>query len=228
MASERDRRSKLLLVEDHELVRAHLTALLQREPDLEVHGEAGAGATALSLLGRQEPDLVILDAASKRSRGLDLLKELKGFRPQLPVLMVSMHDETFYAERALRAGAQGFLTAEEAAAHMLAAVRKVLAGEIYVSERMAERLKRRNAGKAGAALGSPLEMLTEREWEVFQRIGSGMSTQQMAEELGLGIKTVESYCTRIREKLQLADGTELLQQASNWAQKPYEHRSQPC
>jgi DNA-binding NarL/FixJ family response regulator len=226
MASEQDRRLKVLLVEDHELVRAHLTALLQREADLMVRSEPSAGQTAASLLGPEQPDLVILDAASKRSRGLELLKEFRETRPQLPVLVLSMHNETPYAERALGAGAKGFITTEEAATHVFSAVRKVLAGEVYVSERMAERLKQRKAGKAEAALGSPLEMLTEREWEVYRRIGSRMSTRQIAEELHLAIRTVESYCTAIREKLQLAEGAELFQQAREWAQKPYEQRAQ--
>jgi DNA-binding NarL/FixJ family response regulator len=223
MASERDRRLKVLLVEDHELVRAHLTALLQREPDLEVRSESSAGATAGSLLGPEQSDLVILDAASKRSRGLELLKEFKKVRPQLPVLVVSMHNETMYAEQALSAGAKGFISTEEAAAHMLSAVRIVLAGEVYVSERMAECLKQR---KAGAVPGSPLEMLTEREWEIYQRIGSGMKAQQIAEELHLAIRTVEFCVTAIRGKLQLAEDAELFQQAGQWAQKTYEQRTQ--
>jgi DNA-binding NarL/FixJ family response regulator len=227
MANERGKTLKVLLVEDHELARAHLAALLQREANLEVRAKAGVGATALSLLGDEQLDLAILDAASKGSRGLGLLNEFKQSRPQLPVLVVSMHDDTFSAERALRAGATGFITTEEAAANMLSAVRKVLAGEIYLSERMAERLKVKRAGKASASLGSPLEILTEREWAVFLRIGSGMTPQQMAEELGLGLKTIESYCAQIREKLQLADRTELVKEASRWARKPHEQTTQP-
>jgi DNA-binding NarL/FixJ family response regulator len=200
-----------------------LAALLQREADLQVRTAAGAGATAVSLFGPDQPDLVILDAASERARGLELLKEFKEFRPQIPVLIVSMHDDTLYAERSLRAGAKGFITTEEAATHMLSAVRTVLGGEVYVSERMAERLIERKAGAVG---GSPLEMLTAREWEVYRRIGVRMSTQQIAEELHLAIRKVEAYCAAIREKLELAEDVELFQQASQWAQKQYEQRTQ--
>jgi DNA-binding NarL/FixJ family response regulator len=220
MASETERqKSRVFLVADHPLVREHLTALLRREADLEVCGEAADGLTALSLLSREEPDLVILDVSLKRSHGLKLLKDLKEVQPKLPVLVVSMHDETLYAERSLRAGAMGFITKEEATVNVLVAVRKVLAGQVYVSERTAERMMQKKVNGAIGELGSPLEVLTEREWEVFERIGRGMGTRQMAEQLRLGIKTVESYRARIREKLQLNDGNQLLQCAIRWVQK---------
>jgi DNA-binding NarL/FixJ family response regulator len=215
------------LVADHPLVREHLTALLRREADLEVCGEAADGLTAQSLLSREEPDLVILDDSSKHASGLELLKDLKKLRPKLRVLVVSMQDETPYAERSLRAGAMGYITKEEATANVLSAVRKVLAGQVYVSERMAGRIKQKRAGENGAEVGSPLEVLTEREWEVFERIGRGLETRQVAEELRLGIKTVESYRARIREKLQLADGGQLLQHASQWVGKPCQGGTQP-
>jgi DNA-binding NarL/FixJ family response regulator len=228
MASDTERqKTRVFLVADHPLVRVHLTALLRREADLEVCGEAADGLTAESLLSQEEPDLVILDDSLKHSNGLELLKDLKKLRPKLPVLVVSMQDKTLYAERSLRAGAMGYITKEEATAHVLSAVRKVLAGEVYLSERMAGRLRQKRAGENGAEVGSPLEMLTEREWEVFERIGRGLETRQVAEELRLGIKTVESYQTRIREKLQLTDGSELLQHAIRWVRKPWNGRIQP-
>jgi DNA-binding NarL/FixJ family response regulator len=214
MANETEKRkSKVFLVDDHPLVREHLTALLQREVDLEVCGEAADGPTARSLTTRQEPDLVILDISLKRSHGLELLKDLKELRPKLPVLVLSMHDETLYAERALRAGAMGYITKEEATVSVLSAVRKALAGEVYLSARMAGRMMQKMVKGGTDQAGSPLEVLADRELEVFQMIGRGMGTRQIAEELRLGIKTVESYKARIKEKLRLTDGNELLQQA---------------
>ena len=228
MTSETERqKARVCLVADHPLVREHLTALLRREADLDVSGEAADGLTAQSLLSREEPDLVILDDSSKHASGLELLKDLKKLRPKLPVLVVSMQDETLCAERSLRAGAMGYITKEEATANVLSAVRKVLAGQVYVSERMAGRIKQKRAGANVAEVGSPLEVLTEREWEVFERIGRGLETWQVAEELRLGIKTVESYRARIREKLQFTDGGQLLQQASQWVGKPCQGGTQP-
>lgn len=209
---------RIFLVDDHPLVREHLTALLQREPDLQVCGEAGDGPTALELIPRREPDLVILDLSLKRSHGLELLKDLKEMRPKLPVLVLSMHDESLYAERALRAGASGYITKEEASTDVLSAIRKVLAGQVYVSERIAGRMMRKMVGRPQEVIESPLEVLTDRELEVFQMIGEGLGTRQIAETLRVGIKTVESYRARIKEKLHLADGHQLLQHAIQWVQ----------
>jgi DNA-binding NarL/FixJ family response regulator len=133
------RKTRVFLVDDHALVREHLTALLQREADLEVCGEAADAPTAWSLINRNEPDLVILDISLKRSCGLDLLKDLKASRPKLPVLVLSMHDEPLYAQRALRGGAMGYITKEEATVHILTAIRRVLGGQVYLSERMGGR-----------------------------------------------------------------------------------------
>jgi DNA-binding NarL/FixJ family response regulator len=213
-----NRKAKVFLVDDHPLVREHLTALLQREADLEVCGEAGDAPTALALISRQSPDLVILDISLKQSNGLELIKDLKQMWPELPVLVLSMHDEMLYAERSLRAGALGYITKEEATVSVLSAVRKVLGGQVYLSERMAERMMKRMVSGAKDELGSPLEVLTDRELEVFQMLGRGLGTRQIAEELRLGIKTVESYRARIKEKLQLKDGNQLLQHAIQWVQ----------
>jgi DNA-binding NarL/FixJ family response regulator len=212
------RKWKVFLVDDHPLVREHLTALLQREQDLQVCGEAGDAPTALSLITRQPPDLVILDISLKHSHGLELLKDLQNLRPSLPVLVLSMHDETLYAERALLAGAMGYITKEEATVSVLSAVRKVLAGQVYLSERMAGRMMQKMVKGAKDQVASPLEVLADRELEVFQMVGRGRGTRQIAEELHLGIKTVESYKARIKEKLRLADGNELLQYAIHWVQ----------
>ena len=212
------RKARVFLVDDHPLVREHLTALIQREADLEVCGEAADAPAALSVISRQSPDLVILDISLKRSSGLELIKNLKELWPKLPVLVLSMHDEMLYAERSLRAGALGYITKEEATVNVLPAIRKVLGGQVYLSERMAGRMVKRMVGGVTEEAGSPLKVLTDRELEVFQMLGRGFGTRQIAEELRLGIKTVESYRARIKEKLQLADGNQLLQHAIQWVQ----------
>jgi DNA-binding NarL/FixJ family response regulator len=209
-------RSKVFLVDDHPLVREHLAALLQAETDIEVCGEAGDGPTAISLIGQRQPDLVILDISLKRSHGLELLKDLKVLRPDLPVLVLSMHDEALYAERALRAGASGYITKEAATVNVLSAVRKVLAGQVYLSEAMAGRMVQKLVGGCTPAFTSLPELLADRELEVYRLVGRGLGTRQIAEEMRLGIKTVESYKARIKEKLGLADGNQLLQHAIEW------------
>ena len=209
-------KSKVFLVDDHPLVREHLSALLRAEADLEVCGEAADGPTALSLIGQRRPDLVILDISLKRSHGLEVLKDLKAMRPELPVLVLSMHDEALYAERALRAGASGYITKESATVNVLSAVRQVLAGQVYVSERMAGRMMRKLVGSGAPKAVSPAEVLADRELEVFQLVGRGLGTRQIAEEMRLGIKTVESYKARIKEKLGFTDGNQLLQHAIEW------------
>ena len=212
------RKSRVFLVDDHPLVREHLTALIQREADLEVCGEAADAPGALTLIRARTPDLVILDISLKQSSGLELIKSLKEFWPNLPVLVLSMHDEMLYAERSLRAGALGYMTKEEATVSILSAIRRVLTGQVYLSDRMAGRMMKKMVGGTGERIASPLELLTDRELEVFQMLGRGLGTRQIAEELRLGIKTVESYRARIKEKLQLADGNQLLQHAIQWVQ----------
>jgi len=211
-----NRKSKVFLVDDHPLVREHLAALLRSEADLEICGEAADGPTALSLIPRKQPDLVILDISLKKSHGLELLKDLKAVRPELPVLVLSMHDEALYAERALRAGASGYITKEAATVNVLSAIRQVLAGGIYVSDQLAGRLARKLAGGARTNPASAAEVLTDRELEVFEMVGRGIGTRQIADQMRLGIKTVESYKARIKEKLCLTDGTQLLQHAIEW------------
>ena len=212
------RKARVFLVDDHPLVREHLTALIQREADLEVCGEAADAPTTLALVSQRAPDLVILDISLKRSNGLELIKSLKELWPRLPVLVLSMHDEMLYAERSLRAGAMGYITKEEATVSILSAIRRVLGGQVYLSDQMAGRMIKSMVGGTADEVGSPLEVLTDRELEVFQMLGRGLGTRQIAAELRLGIKTVESYRARIKEKLRLADGSELLQHAIQWVQ----------
>jgi DNA-binding NarL/FixJ family response regulator len=209
-------KAKIFLVDDHPLVRERLTALIQQETDLEVCGEAADAPAALSLISRLKPDLVVLDISLKHSHGLELLKDLKALNPKLAVLILSMHDESLYAERALQAGAMGYITKEEATVSVLSAIRKVLNGQVYLSEQMSARMMTKMIGRKKITPGSPLDVLADRELEVYQMIGRGLGTRQIAEELRLGIKTVESYRARIREKLGLADGDHLRQHAIQW------------
>ncbi|MGA3179133.1 MAG: response regulator transcription factor [Verrucomicrobiota bacterium] len=209
-------KTKVFLVDDHPLVRELLTQLIQRESDLEVCGEAEDAPEAVAGIEQCHPDIVIADISLKKTHGLELVKDLQARSPDLPVLVLSMHDESLYAERVLRAGAKGYITKQEATKKILLAIRQVLSGQIYVSEKMATRMLHKLVVGRPQEQRSPVERLTDRELEVFQLIGRGQGTRKIAEDLHLGIKTVESYRARIKEKLKLTDGTQLLQQAIQW------------
>jgi DNA-binding NarL/FixJ family response regulator len=209
-------RTKVFLVDDHPLVREWMTQLIERESDLAVCGEAEDTQEALNKIAETKPDIVIADISLKTTHGLELVKDLPARYPTLPVLILSMHDESLYAERVLRAGAKGYITKQEATKKILPAIRQVLAGEIYISEKMASRMVHKIVLGRAEEQKSPIERLTDRELEVFQLIGCGQGTRRIATELHLGIKTVESYRARIKEKLKLEDGTQLLQQAIQW------------
>jgi DNA-binding NarL/FixJ family response regulator len=211
-----DSRTKIFLVDDHPLVREWLALLIQRESDLMVCGEAEDTHEAVEKIEQCKPDIVIADISLKTTHGLELVKDLQARQPGLPVLVLSMHDESLYAERVLRAGAKGYITKQEATKKILHAIRQVLAGQVYVSETMATRMVHKLVQGRNEAHTSPIERLTDRELEVFQLIGRGQGTRRIAEELHLGIKTVESYRARIKDKLKLTDGTQLLQQAIQW------------
>jgi len=200
------------------MVREHLAALLHREPDLVVCGEAEDAPEALAQIGKLKPDLVIMDISLKQSHGLELLKDLKAQEPKIPVLVLSMHEESLYADRVLGAGAMGYITKQQATRNILSAVRKVLAGQVYFSEQMAERMLRKLVGKPSDKVPLTPESLTDREVEVLQMIGRGCGTRRIAEDLHIGIKTVESYRARIKEKLNLSSGDQLLQYAIQWLQ----------
>ena len=209
-------KTKVFLVDDHPLVREWLTQLIQRENDMAVCGEAEDVPEAVAKIEQTRPDIVIADISLKKTHGLELVKDLQSRCPSLPVLVLSMHDESLYAERVLRAGAKGYITKQEATKKILLAIRQVLSGQIYVSEKMAARILHKLVLGRPKEQSSSVERLTDRELEVFQLIGHGQGTRRIAEELHLGIKTVESYRARIKEKLKLTDGTQLLQQAIQW------------
>jgi DNA-binding NarL/FixJ family response regulator len=212
-----DRTARVLIVDDHPIVRQGLAQLLEQEEDLIVCGEASSARSALEAIERLQPSIVIVDILLKDVNGIELIKMIKSRFGKIPVLVMSMHDESLYAERSLRAGARGYIMKEEATDKMLTAVRKVMTGGIYLSERMVSRILHRLAeGKDEAE--SPLDRLSDRELEVFQLIGEGSPTRQIAERLNVSIKTVESYRAHIKEKLELTSSTELVKQAVHWVQ----------
>jgi DNA-binding NarL/FixJ family response regulator len=207
------KRTRVLVVDDHPMVRDWLTQLIDREADLEVCGEAANASQTLHAIPKLKPDLAILDLAMEGSLGMDLIKEIKSRHEALPVLVLSMHDESLYAERAIRAGAAGYVTKQEAAENILRAIRGVLNGEIYVSEKVAGKLLHSiTRGRTGPP-ASHVDTLSDRQLDVLRLMGRGYSTVQIAQELHLSVKTVESYCARIKEKLNLQTASELRQYA---------------
>lgn len=209
-------KTKVLLVDDHPVLRRGLSQLINQEPDMMVCGEAEDAPKAFEAVGQLEPDVVVVDVSLKGSNGIELLKNLKARYPSLPVLVLSMHDESLYAERALRAGGLGYIMKDEAFEQVLSAIRQVLKGDIFLSEKMKSRMLQQVAFGKGKVVHSPIEKLTDRELEVFRLIGQGHGTRQIAEELHLSVRTVEAYREYIKEKLNLKNATELVQHAFHW------------
>jgi DNA-binding NarL/FixJ family response regulator len=209
----RAKKKTVFIVDDHPLLRQGLALLVNRERDLVVCGEAEEAQTAMKEITAKKPDILIADISLNGPDGLDLLKNLRMLYPSLPVLILSMHDESIYAERALRARANGYIMKQEATEKVLVAVRRILSGDIYLSDRMANKLLHQYISGASADLNSRLSALSDRELEVFRLIGEGRSTRQIAEKLHLSIKTVETYQAHIKDKLSLHSGRELVQHA---------------
>src|ERR1700684_2727696 len=207
---------RILVVDDHPIVRQGLALLINREPDVVVCGEAEEAMGAMHVLASAHPDVLILDISLNGPDGLDLLKNIRTTHPTLPVLILSMHDESIYAERALRAGANGYIMKQEATEKVLIAVRRILNGEIYVSDRIANSMLQQYVRGTAASEHSSIADLTDRELEVFRLIGEGFGTRQIAEALHLSVKTVESYQAHIKEKLSLRSARELVQHAVEW------------
>lgn len=210
---------RVLIVDDHPLIRERLADILNREPDLGVCGEAEDRRGAIEEIRKHAPDLIIVDLTLKNSDGLELIKDIRVGWPKLAVLVVSMHDESLYAERVIRAGARGYITKQEATRNILVAVRRVLAGGIYLNEKAASHLLTRLTGVTKPGFAGPAELLADRELQVFELTGYGLNTHQIAERLHIGFKTVETYRARIREKLNIKDANELLQRAISWAHR---------
>ena len=215
-AINRKPKTKVLLVDDHPILRAGLGKLINQEADMMICGEAEDGPTAFDLAGTLNPDIAVIDISLKGSNGIELVKNLKARYPDLPTLVLSMHDESLYAERALRAGSLGYIMKEEAIEQVLTAIRKVLIGEIFLSEKMKAKMLQQMASGKGKTATSPIETLTDRELEVFRLIGEGHSTRQIAGQLHLSVRTVEAYREYIKAKLNLKNATELVQHAFHW------------
>jgi DNA-binding NarL/FixJ family response regulator len=209
-------KKRILVVDDHPVVRQGLALLINREPDMVACGEAEEAMGAMHVLASAKPDVLIVDISLNGPDGLDLLKSIRTTHPILPVLILSMHDESIYAERALRAGANGYIMKQEATEKVLVAVRRILSGEIYVSDRIASKMLKHYITGPCTLRNSSIADLSDRELEVFRLIGEGHGTRQIAEELHLSIKTVESYQAHIKEKLSLRSSRELMQHAIQW------------
>jgi DNA-binding NarL/FixJ family response regulator len=207
---------RILVVDDHPIVRQGLSLMINREPDLIVCGEAEEAMGAMHVLASSHPDVMIVDISLTGPDGIDLLKNIRISRPTLPVLILSMHDEMVYAERALRAGANGYIMKQEATENVLIALRRLLSGEIYVSTRIANQMLKHYITGSGTLRNSSIADLSDRELEVFRLIGEGHGTRQIAEELHISVKTVESYQAHIKEKLSLRSARELMQRAIQW------------
>ena len=218
-SAKRSTKAKVLLVDDHPVVRQGFAQLIAQTPDLEVCGETDDATKATAAIKAVAPDLVIVDLSLEGTSGLDLIERIKSQRPELPILVLSMHDETLYAERALRAGARGYITKDRPIETILAAIRRVLAGDIYLSDRMSGRLLQRIVSGTPEATKSPIGTLSNREIQVFELIGQGHGTRDIAEKLHLSAKTIDTHRENIKRKLHLSDAIELHQQAFLWMQR---------
>ena len=207
---------RLLLVDDHPITRQGVAVLINQECDLEVIGEADSAPTAIAFLQKQPADLAIIDITLKTTNGVELMKHIRVLAPDMPVLVMSMHDEGIYAERAMRAGARGYIMKQEASSKILTAIRTVLSGELYLSDRMKERMLHRFVNNRKERVGFSMDTLSDREMEVFQLIGEGYSTRQIAAKLNLSVKTIDSYREHLKLKLQLDAGKDLVRYAIQW------------
>lgn len=209
-------KKSVLVVDDHPLLRQGLALLINQQQDMQVCGEAEEAQAAMQAIAELRPDIIILDISLSGPDGLELLKSIRASDPDLPVLVLSMHDEAIYAERALRARANGYIMKQEATEKVLVAVRRILSGEIYLSERMSNKMLQHYISGAPTMIQSRIASLSDRELEVFRLIGEGRATREIADELRLSVKTVETYQAHLKEKLALRSGRELIQHAIQW------------
>ena len=215
-------RKRVLIVDDHPMMREGLAQFIDHEPDLCVCGQADRAAQAMDAITANVPDLVLLDISLPDRSGLELIKDVHALHPELPILVVSMHDEALYAERVLRAGGRGYVMKQEGGKILMQAMRQVLSGQIYVSEKISSKILEIFSGGRGGAPHSPVERLSDREFEVFQLVGQGQGTRDIAQHLHLSVKTVEVHRANIKRKLELKSGADLVRYAIRWteAQKP--------
>lgn len=210
-------KKKVFLVDDHPIMRQGLAQLINHEPDLQVVGDADDAQSALDGIIALKPDLAIIDISLPGKNGLDLIKEVRAHVKNVALLVHSMHDESLYVERVLRAGAQGYIMKQEGARRVIEAVRKVLTGEIYVSQAMSGKILEIFSGRRSTTQ-DPVEELSDRQFEIFQMIGHGKGTRAIAEDLGVSVKTVDAHRANIKEKLHLKSGNELVRYAVRWVE----------
>jgi DNA-binding NarL/FixJ family response regulator len=215
-ASSEPTRHRIFLVDDHPVTREGVRVLIDQEPDLVVCGQADSAPAALQLIQRLKPDLAVVDITLKTTSGIELMKNVKALLPDLPVLIMSMHDESLYAERALRAGAKGYVMKHEASDRILVAIRSVLAGDLYLSDKMKEKMLHRLVRSRKNEVVFTIDTLSDREMEVFQLIGNGFGTRQIADKLNLSVKTIDSYREHLKLKLRLDKGSDLVRHAIQW------------
>jgi DNA-binding NarL/FixJ family response regulator len=214
-------KKRVFLVDDHPLVREWLTNLINQQSDLVVCGESETAPHALQAVGQVKPDVAIVDISLKDSSGIDLIKSLKEAHPSLIILVLSMHDEMHYAERSLRAGASGYIMKRETTRKVVDGIHRILEGKLYISERVAQMIAGRFVTGKRTEGKSVIELLSDRELEVFEMLGQGQGTRQIAENLRVSVKTVQAYCARMKEKLNLDSATELLREAIRWNESRY-------
>ena len=213
-----DKKKQVYLVDDHPIVRQGLIKLIEQESGLEVCGESGNVSDALRAIRELGPDIVLVDISLEDSNGIELIRTIDDLGLKIPTLVLSMHDESLYAEHALRAGASGYVMKQAAATTLIQAIEKVLDGEIYVSKTMSSQMLKMAFRGGGDEPRTGAELLSLRELEVFELIGRGNSTREIAEHLSLSVKTIETYRAHIKDKLQLRSGTELMQRAIRWVE----------
>jgi DNA-binding NarL/FixJ family response regulator len=208
---------RIMIVDDHPMMRAGVIQLISKQPGMAVCGEAGSPAEAMDLVAKCRPDLILLDISMKGSSGLEFIKNVSAIHGHIPMLVLSMHDEKVYAERAMRAGACGYIMKEESAEYLIIAIKRVLEGGVYLSREMSTRLLKSLGNPQSRNTDSPLQKLTDREFEVFRLIGQGKTTEEIAQHLHISPKTVDVHRFQIKEKLHLASSTALVHYAVRWA-----------
>src|SRR6516164_1656577 len=215
-AKNKASRKRVLIVDDHPMMRTGLAQLIDNEKDLKVGAEADNARAAMDIAVSQALDLILLDISLPDKNGLELIKDIRALRPGLPILVISMHDESLYAERVLRAGARGYITKHEGGEKLMEAIRHVLSGQIYVSERMSAHILEIFSGSEPDPERSSIRQLSDREFEVFELIGEGLSAREIAERLHLSAKTVDAHRAKIKEKLHVKTASELISYAARW------------
>src|SRR6201987_1954766 len=214
--AEKPRKARIFIVDDHPMTRAGSTHLINHQPDTLACGEAENAAEALDLFDVSQPDLMLIDITLPGKSGLELIKDIKAIRPDLPILVISMHDESLYADRVLRAGARGYITKHEGGDKLLVAIRQVLSGKIYVSESMSAHILEIFSGVQPGTVRPSIQNLSDREFEVFQALGEGLSSHEIAKKLHLSAKTVDAHRANIKMKLKINTTAELISFAARW------------